>query len=153
MRLDDFLPYRLAVAAEAVSHALSTVYRDAYGLTREEWRILAALDDTGLLSSVEIARRTALDKVQVCRAAQRLEDRRLILRGIDADDRRLRLFSLTQSGKHLFAQVFPAVHIRAEELLANLSADERAVLERVLAQLQSSAGQIPAEADFGDITR
>lgn len=153
MRLDDFLPYRLAVAAEAVSHALSTVYRDAYGLTREEWRILAALDDTGLLSSVEIARRTALDKVQVCRAAQRLEDRRLLLRGIDADDRRLRLFSLTQSGKHLFAQVFPAVHIRAEELLANLSADERAVLERVLAQLQSSAGQIPAEADLCDITR
>lgn len=153
MRLDDFLPYRLAVAAEAVSHALSTVYRDAYGLTREEWRILAALDDTGLLSSVEIARRTALDKVQVCRAAQRLEDRRLILRAIDADDRRLRLFGLTQSGKHLFAQVFPAVHLRAEELLANLSADERAVLERVLAQLQSSAGQIPAEADFGDITR
>ena len=147
MRLDDFLPYRLAVAAEAVSHALSAVYRDTYGLSREELRILAALDGTGLLSSVEIARRTTLDKVQVCRAAQRLEEKALVQRDLDDEDRRLRLFQLTAAGAALFAQAFPVVKARSDELLAVLTAEERAVLDRALLALQASAGQIPAEAD------
>lgn len=146
MRLDDFLPYRLAVTADAVSRTLSVVYRDTYGLSREEWRILAALDGTGLLSSVEIARRTTLDKVQVCRAAQRLEEKALVQRDLDHQDRRLRLFHLTAAGEALFAQAFPAVKARSDELLAALTAEDRTMLDRALLALQASAGQIPAEA-------
>jgi DNA-binding MarR family transcriptional regulator len=146
MRLDDFFPYKLAVAAEAVSHALSQVYGKDFGLSRDEWRILAALDGTGPLSSVEIARRTTLDKVQVCRAAARLEERRLIWRDMAEDDKRLRLFACTDDGKALFAQAFPAVNARAEEILALLDPVQRAGLDQVLSVLMATAGQIAIDA-------
>jgi DNA-binding MarR family transcriptional regulator len=145
MRLDAFFPYKLAVAAEAFSHELSRVYGKAYGLSRDEWRILAALDGTGMLSSVEIARRTTLDKVQVCRAAARLEEKHLIQRDMDVEDRRLRLFGLTDDGSALFAQAFPAVNARAEEILARLEPDQREGLDRALSMLMEAAGQIAVD--------
>jgi DNA-binding MarR family transcriptional regulator len=140
MRLDQFFPYQLAVAADAVSRALSKVYGAAHGLTREEWRILAALDGAGEVSSVEIAQRTTLDKVQVCRAAQRLEDKGLISRDVHGIDRRLRVFRLTPDGETLFRRALPQVQARAEDILSQLDPSERQALGRALSRLVQAAG-------------
>ena len=43
MELQQFLPYRLAVLADAVSRSMSAVYRQRFELSRDEWRLLAAL--------------------------------------------------------------------------------------------------------------
>ena len=42
-QLDDFLPYLLTNAAEATGRAFSAHYRDAYGMSRAQWRIMAHL--------------------------------------------------------------------------------------------------------------
>ena len=49
--LESFLPYLLNQAAEATSRAFQAVYRDRYGMTRTQWRVLAHLDRSGAVSS------------------------------------------------------------------------------------------------------
>jgi DNA-binding MarR family transcriptional regulator len=142
MQLDQFFPYQLAVAADAVSRALAQVYGTTHGLSREEWRILAALDGAGEVSSVEIAQRTTLDKVQVCRAAQRLEDKGMISRDVHGVDRRLRVFRLTAAGEALFCHALPQVQARAEGILAQLDPVERQALSQALVRLVQAAGPL-----------
>ena len=128
MELNAFFPYRLAIAAEGFSRNLSEVYGTQFGLSREEWRLLFLLAEAGKLDSHDLGQRTTLDKVQVCRASQRLEDKKLIERTISERDRRLRDFCITASGRDLFDQVKPQVDQRASDMLNAISDEDRAAL-------------------------
>ena len=55
--LDQFLPYRLAVAAAQVSRRFARRYAAEAGLTIPEWRVLAHLDGCGPVSVREITAR------------------------------------------------------------------------------------------------
>lgn len=134
-RLDGFFPYRLAVAAEGFSRALVAVYGRRYGLSREEWRLLFLLAGTGQMTSLELSARTTLDKVQVSRAAQRLEEKGLISRAIAPSDRRLRLYTCSEAGRALFAEIKPQIEARAEAILAAMPTEGRAALEQGIAAL------------------
>lgn len=134
--LDDFFPYKLAVAAEAFSRSLIAVYGRRYGLSREEWRLLFLLARTTELTSLELALRTTLDKVQVSRAAQRLEEKGLISRTTADQDRRLRLYRCTDAGRILFAELHPQVEDRASRILHSMSPDDRKALEQGLESLR-----------------
>lgn len=135
VQLDGFFPYRLAIAAEAFSRRLMNVYGRRYGLSREEWRLLFLLAGAGKMTSLELGQRTTLDKVQVSRAAQKLEEKGLISRAVSARDRRLRLYTCTTSGKALFAEIRPQVEGQASAILRAMSADDCAALEQGLAAL------------------
>ena len=67
--LDDFLPYRLAVAAQQVSRRFARLYAAEAGLTIPEWRVLAHLNHSGSVSVRDIHTRVNLDKSVVSRAA------------------------------------------------------------------------------------
>lgn len=135
MELDGFFPYRMAVASEAFSRRLAEVYGQDFGLSREEWRLLFLLAHAESLTSLELSKRTTLDKVQVSRAAQRLQDKALIRRAIANEDRRLRVYHCTDAGRALFAQLFPQVAARSEQILGAMSPEDRAALEQGLAAL------------------
>ena len=107
--LETFFPYRLAVSAETFSRSLTEVYGRGYGLTREQWRVLFHLARAAAVDSLELSRRTSLDKVQVSRAAGRLEAKGLIARNVAEADRRLRLYTITPQGEALFARRSPEV--------------------------------------------
>ena len=48
--LDEFLPYRLSVAASQISRRFAARYAKEAGLTIPEWRVLAHLDHSGAVS-------------------------------------------------------------------------------------------------------
>ncbi|CAM3349068.1 DNA-binding transcriptional regulator, MarR family [Paracoccus aminovorans] len=147
MSMENFLPYRLAVGAEAFSRQLFAVYGQKYGLTREEWRLLFLLADAGTIDSVQLAQRTSLDKVQVSRAASRLEDKGLIDRAILGSDRRLRSYGATEAGQALFRQVFDEVSGRADEILCLMSPEDRSALEQGIRALHQAVRQRAAISD------
>lgn len=150
MQIETFLPYRLAVTAEAFSRQLIGVYRRKYGLTREEWRMLFLLDDAGVIDSVTLAQRTSLDKVQVSRAASRLEGKGLITRRVLGSDRRLREYCITEAGAALFRQAFAEVEARAREILEAMPEADRAALMRGVAALDRAIASVtPPEAGHG----
>ena len=135
MQLETFFPYRLAIAAEAFSRNLVAVYGETFGLTREEWRLLFLLHGAGRINSLDLARRTTLDKVQVSRAAQRLEDKGCIHRAVSATDRRLREYTMTPAGLALFDEALAAVEARAGDILGRMTDRDRQALERGLSAL------------------
>ena len=147
VQLDGFFPYRLAIAAEAFSRSLMKVYGRRYGLSREEWRLLFLLAGVDAMTSLELGQRTTLDKVQVSRAAQRLEEKGLISRAIAASDRRLRLYSCTEQGKALFAEILPQVETQARGILQAMPETDRAALERGLAALLVAIDSVNTVAD------
>lgn len=147
MQLESFFPYKLAVVAEGFSRQLTAVYSAQFGLSREEWRLLFLLARARQMDSLELARRTTLDKVQVSRASARLEGKGLISRAISDQDRRLRVYTITGEGAALFDQVLPAVQARAAAITERLSDAERAALERGLAALERA---IQGEASATD---
>jgi len=143
VQLDAFFPYRLAVAAEAFSRNLVEVYGHAFGLSRGEWRLLFLLQGGEPIDSAELARRCTLDRVQVTRAAQRLEGKGLIVRKIAENDRRLRIYRCTPEGLRLFASALPRVEARARKILEALSPRDRAALERGVSALIESMSAEP----------
>lgn len=148
MQLETFFPYRLAITAEAFSRQLVSVYGRAFGLTREEWRLLFLIDGAERITSLDLARRTTLDKVQISRAAQRLEDKGLISRVIDAEDRRLRLYSITDQGRDTFSRAFAEVEGRAALILGQIPPPDREALDRGLAALMKACQAIE-EREYG----
>ena len=71
--LEEFLPYQLAVLAERVSQGFADLYRERYDLSVAEWRVVAHLGQSGMVSVREIHLRAMLGKSQVSRAATKLE--------------------------------------------------------------------------------
>ena len=71
-RLEEFLPFRLSVAAESVSRLIAKQYLAQTGLSMPEWRLLAAVGRFGVLSPTVAGERTAMDKVKISRAASAL---------------------------------------------------------------------------------
>src|SRR5262245_40424445 len=94
MELRTFFPYRLARLAEVVSQATAQVYAERFGLTRDEWRIVAALAGQNTMKTTRIAETSTLDKMRVSRALARLEKDGLVAREPDPEDGRAWLVTL-----------------------------------------------------------
>ena len=139
MELQQFLPYRLAVLADAVSGSMAAVYRQRFELSRDEWRLLAALSATSTVQAAEAAQVTTLDKMQASRALRSLEARRLVSRETDPQDRRHVIVRLLPAGRALLKQLAPMVLAREAYLLEALDEQERAVLDRALTKLLERA--------------
>ena len=106
-RLEDFLPYQLAVAASRVSRLMSQCYSGTYGLTIPEWRVLATIARFGTASPTDVGEWTAMDKVKVSRAAASLVARGLIRQSPDPNDGRGRRLSMTRQGRGLYERIVP----------------------------------------------
>ena len=145
MNLETYFPYLLASSAEAFSRKLEEVYGRTYGLSREEWRFLLLLAEAGKLTSLELTKRTTLDKVQVSRAASRLQEKGLISRSVAKTDRRLRLYTCTEEGHGLFAEVFPQVATCSDSIIGKMDPDDLASLTHGLKALGSAIDQYTQE--------
>jgi DNA-binding MarR family transcriptional regulator len=78
--LDSFLPYLLNQAAEATSHSFHVLYRDRYGMTRTQWRVLANLGRFGAMTARDICAISHVEKTKVSRAVSALEREGLLTR-------------------------------------------------------------------------
>jgi DNA-binding MarR family transcriptional regulator len=142
MDLQNFFPYRLAVLAETVSQATARVYTEKHGLTRDEWRLLAALAELGSARTGTLHEHCTLEKMQASRGLASLEAKGLVARSVADDDRRAHLVQLEPAGRKLMAELVPKVLAREELLLSALSDDERAVLGPALAKVLAQAQRL-----------
>ncbi|BAI73106.1 transcriptional regulator [Azospirillum sp. B510] len=144
LHLTRFLPYRLSVLANTISHTLAKLYEKRFGITIPEWRIIAILGSGETMSAGEIAQRTAMDKVQVSRAISRMLDSSLILRESGDTDRRKALLTLTPKALAIYAEIVPMALAYESQVTDALSIDERAQLDALLARLLARADQLAA---------
>jgi DNA-binding MarR family transcriptional regulator len=144
LRLDEFLPYRLSISANAVSRVIASAYDVRFGLTIPEWRLIAVLREAQSATQQDLVRRTLMDKVAVSRAAAGLVERGLVKRTTDTKDARARRLSLTQDGMALHAEIAPLALGFEQNLLAHFNASEIAVLKDLLSRLEKAAIDLEA---------
>jgi len=114
--LYGFTPYRLAVAAKRTSEELARQYRDRFGISIPEWRVLVHLAHSGKVSVRDIEARVAMEKYEVSRAAKRLREAGLIERKENPNDRRLIILTLTPKGRDMMAELLPMAKAHQEAL-------------------------------------
>jgi DNA-binding MarR family transcriptional regulator len=141
LRLDDYLPFRLSVASNAVSKLIARAYEDRFGLSIPQWRLMSVLAEEPVSQGSMLAR-TAMDKVTVSRAAQALVNRRLAARIPNPADARSHRLALTAEGERLYADIAPLALAYEAALLAGLAPDEVRALKRLLQRLEAAATQL-----------
>jgi DNA-binding MarR family transcriptional regulator len=139
LRLQEYLPYRLSVAANAVSGLIARGYESRFSLKIPQWRLIAVLADEGPLTQQSLCGRTIMDKVTVMRAAQGLLRRRLIRRLPNERDGRSHRLQLTATGLRLYRQIVPLALDYQTRLLAGLEPDDVVRLEAMLKRLEDYA--------------
>lgn len=113
--LNTFLPYRLNAASARISRTFADRYRDEFGISIPEWRVLAHLHQAGDVSVRDIEARAEMEKSKVSRAASRLEASGYITKSVNTSDRRLLSLQLTDSGRELMSRLLPvAMQFQAE---------------------------------------
>ena len=142
--LDDYLPYRLSVASNAVSKLIARAYEDRFGLSIPQWRLMAVLAEQPLTQQAIVAR-TAMDKVTVSRAARGLTTRHLVSRTAHADDGRSHHLTLTLEGRRLHAEIAPLALAYEAALLSGLAPADVALMKRLLSRLEAAAARLSGE--------
>lgn len=128
LELERFLPYRLNRLADVVSRQFQRIYKDRYGLTRPEWRLLAALGQYGTMTATAVGQHSAMHKTKVSRAVAALEKRLWITRRTDAADRRIEHLALTRAGEKVYGELVPLAREFETEMLAALALPGREAL-------------------------
>lgn len=137
LALERFLPYRLNRLADAVSRDFARIYKERFGLTRPEWRVLAALGEIGTMTATEVGRHSSQHKTKVSRAVAALEKRRWLIRAADETDRRVEQLTLTKAGHEAYRELVPHARAFDVELARTMSPADFATLEAALSRLES----------------
>jgi len=135
IRLDEFLPFQLAVVANRVSQTVAKIIELEFKLHIPEWRILATLLYYSKVSSQFLVGHTAMDPARVSRAQTRLADLNLIDVQQDPDDKRRVLISLTKRGTEIVTSTLPRALEAEASIFGDLSSKEREAFEQVLSKL------------------
>lgn len=133
--LAGFSPYRLTVAAQRLSDAFARQYRDQFGISNPEWRVLVHLSQSDGTSVRDIEARVAMEKSKVSRAAKRLEQAGYISKKINETDRRLLHLHLTSKGQSLMTDLLPLADRFQQEIenhLGEAFAGLEAGLDKIL---------------------
>jgi len=105
-------------------------------LTPMQYGTLVKIYDLGEVTQNRLGRLVAMDPATINGVVTRLEERSLISRERDPDNRRRMLCRLTPTGKALVQRAIPKGERISEETLAPLSSEERAAFLRLLDKLK-----------------
>jgi DNA-binding MarR family transcriptional regulator len=143
LALESFLPYRLNRLADAVSREFSRIYRDRYGLTRPEWRLLATLGQYGTMTATAVGAHSAMHKTKVSRAVAALERRRWLARSADTGDRRVEQLTLTAEGLRIYSEMVPIAKAFEAALLERMCEADQTAVAKGLAALETASIRTP----------
>jgi len=147
----NFMPFRMNRLAAEISTALSSEYRDRYGIEVPEWRVLATLGyREGPCTAQSIVQSTRTHKSTISRAVTGLLARGLIERVENPDDRREYALQLSAAGRTRYEGLIPRLLAREQEILACLSPAELLQFSRVLDKLEQGLGLVQAGASAAE---
>jgi DNA-binding MarR family transcriptional regulator len=108
---------------------------DAHGVTMWEYVALSHLERGAAGSQLAMAEAIGYDKTRLIALLEGLEDRGLVSREPDPQDRRARVVRLTAAGTRVLGAARADIRAMERRVLSDLSADERDVLLAVLPRL------------------
>ncbi|WP_136657617.1 MarR family transcriptional regulator [Nitratireductor sp. XY-223] len=135
----------IAVATHRLSRLLRAqlgkVLAQCGGMSIAEWRILAGLDQQDGITQKHLIEFTKIEQGQLSRALAAMEERKLISSTRSDEDRRARIFSMTDKGRIFFEQILPSVTAHNRALDAAFSREEKALFLEMVARLAETSQQ------------
>jgi len=126
-----FLLKRLGFSAKDHSHGAF----EGTGLSPFHYAVLALLEEDPRETQAAIADALGYDRSHVVRLLDELEERDLVVRKRDPEDRRRHVVKMTPEGRKMLAKLRAIVARLEDHFLAPLDRDERAVLHALLVRL------------------
>jgi DNA-binding MarR family transcriptional regulator len=149
--LEEFLPYRLNVLAGLTSSVLAQLYAERFGLSIPAWRVIVTLGQYEQRTARDMAPPGVMHKSTVSRAVSSLEERGLVVRRSNLDDRREEWLALTPAGRAIYEAVAPQALAVEEQLLSVLTPRERRafadLVDKLTAQARLLASDGPSEVE------
>ena len=143
----DLLSSRLLRLSNTLALYSGRRYRDQFGVTLPEWRVISIIAVHGATTARDISRVLATDKGWVGLSVDSLRHRGLVEGSPDdRDSRKIRL-TLTEEGRELHGLIAPVARQRQRRLLAALPKDTADTLMACLDRLQIEADRMLEELD------
>jgi DNA-binding MarR family transcriptional regulator len=138
--LEAHLGYWLRFVSNHVSHAFSQKVQ-ARGVTVAEWVVLRELlEQADGMAPSALAARLGMTRGAISKLADRLVAKALIVREVDADDRRFQALALTPAGRALVPALSALADQNDLEFFGYLAPAERAALERTMRDIVRRRG-------------
>lgn len=142
LTLERYLPYRLSILSNRTSTLVAESYKDRFGLSITEWRIMAVLGEYPGVSADEISVKTQIEKSLISRAISKLLKRNLIQRQISKEDKRRSQIELSTMGFDVYSQIVPLSLKYEQQLLSCLSLQEQEDLSKLIDRLYAHADKL-----------
>lgn len=139
LKLEDFLPYRLAVLSNTISTTVAKAYDSRFSVSIPEWRVIAVVGRFPGLSAIEVAERTLMDKVAVSRAVTKLIKNGRLDRQFANSDRRRSILSLSDAGKQLHDEIARLALQFERDLIQGFTDEEMQQLNSMMDRLLARA--------------
>lgn len=130
----DCIVFLLAKAYQK-AHASLKKYLAHYGLTPIQVLVIEALRDQEGISSGELGKKLVLDSATLSGVLERLAEKGWIVKETDETDRRSLRIYLGETAKKLDDQIGQGRQNANDEIMKNLSTEERVLLKRLLKDL------------------
>ena len=132
--LTDLVGYSLRRAQAAVfAHFLNSVGKQ--GVSPGQFGVLVLIKENAGLNQSALAKALGIERSTMVAVIDRLEQRGWVERITSKTDRRSYALALTVSGARFLDRIFPEVRKHEGEISAQLSAEEKALLVKILAEI------------------
>ncbi len=128
-----FLLKRLGFAAKERSHAAF----EGTGLSAFHFAVLALLEEDPRETQAMIADALGYDRSSIVRLLDELEEREMVVRKRDPEDRRRHVVKLTAEGRSMLGRMREIVHRLEDDFFSPLDAEQRETLHELLRALAS----------------
>ena len=136
--LERYVPAFLTWIANKLSRGASQHYLKVFDVGIETWRCLVLLAIENSISAQKVSKIIGMDKASVSRCFKSMQAKGLITMGLDAEDGRLRIATLTPKGRTLHNQILGVALERERAFLSVLDDEEHETLIRLLRRLHEN---------------
>lgn len=136
--LERYVPAYLTWIANKLSRGASQHYLAVCDVGIETWRCLVLLAIERQISAQQVSKVIGLDKAAVSRCFKSMQERGFITLGLDKEDGRLRLATLTAKGRAVHDQILGIALAREQAFLSVLSPQEQQTLISLLSRLHEN---------------
>ncbi|WP_394848720.1 MarR family transcriptional regulator [Pendulispora brunnea] len=131
--------HRLVVRTKKVLWRTASRTLESRGESVFTWPILNCLVRNGPSAQKDIAESTGQHPAGLSRLIEELEQKKLIRRKVDRNDRRRQLVEVTPKGRTWVEEHTPAVYAAVDQVMSGLDDEERRTLRALLLKLLAGA--------------
>lgn len=135
IRLDQFLPYKLAKLGDRLLVKNTELDVGGHHLTTQEWKALAIIADHEPITPAGIRRHSTQDKSTISWAIKRLMRCGILIKSPAKDDARTFQVSLSTAGWAYYRLIVPKARARERDIFKALTRTEVQQLRRLVEKL------------------